>query len=734
MKTVILILVSFLSLTNVFGQNSWEWQNFTPGELSSVCFADNLNGWAVSWNGEILHTTNGGKEWEYQRALPIQTEQYIEVFFLDKNEGWICGRSLQEASLLYTTNSGETWERQSNFAARKNLYSIFFIDENNGWIGSDSGKIFRTIDGGESWDEVTVNPGEWGNSIWSIQFLNKNTGFAIMGKSIIKTEDGGASWQIKYTDDNYNYSLSTVYFLDSLNGWVIGEIRKLIHTTDGGNTWIEDSTVAKWGGYLSDIYFADTLHGIIIGRYGIDAEKGFICKTIDGGANWTRKEEMKALNSISAVDKKHIWTVGLSSIYYSNNFGVEWESQVSDITGMLSSLCFIDDVHGWTTSWTFTPGLFETTDGGNSWVKKLDVRGRDLSFIDNYGWVLASHSIYSSNDNFDTWIEQPLEFFVGGAESIYFVNKNLGFCVGWFGPIIKTVDGGDTWTALDTSKHYYLRSVYFLDENHGWAAGTYFAENNQPGDPTYGHILRTTDGGQTWSEYVTDDGFSLRDIFFIDKNTGWAVGGNADHYEYPLLHTIDGGISWSKQSSFSSNSLRSVYFIDKNTGWVTNSNGTIFKSTDGGNTWNAQFSTNTSSGRGFSLNAIQFINRNIGWVVGDNGVILKTINGGSTFVNNNGSLQYYRTIQLYRNFPNPFNPSTTIEYQIPRNGGLVKLKVYDITGQEIAKLVNKEQAMGKYKVVFDASRLSSGVYFYRLQFSSNNDRSFTKSMKMVLLK
>ncbi len=83
---------------------------------------------------------------------------------------------------------------------------------------------------------------------------------------------------------------------------------------------------------------------------------------------------------------------------------------------------------------------------------------------------------------------------------------------------------------------------------------------------------------------------------------------------------------------------------------------------------------------------------------------------------------------LSQNYPNPFNPTTTISYQIPEDS-FVSLKVYDITGQEVATLVNKEQTTGKYKVSFDASSLSSGVYLYRIQSGS-----FTKSIKMILLK
>ena len=83
---------------------------------------------------------------------------------------------------------------------------------------------------------------------------------------------------------------------------------------------------------------------------------------------------------------------------------------------------------------------------------------------------------------------------------------------------------------------------------------------------------------------------------------------------------------------------------------------------------------------------------------------------------------------LGQNFPNPFNPSTTIKYSIPKNS-LVRLKVYNILGEEVAILVNEEKPVGTYEVKFNATNLPSGVYFYRLQAGS-----FVETKKMIIIK
>ena len=86
------------------------------------------------------------------------------------------------------------------------------------------------------------------------------------------------------------------------------------------------------------------------------------------------------------------------------------------------------------------------------------------------------------------------------------------------------------------------------------------------------------------------------------------------------------------------------------------------------------------------------------------------------------------TYRLYQNFPNPFNPVTTIKYSIPHNS-FVYIKLYDILGREIKTLVAKEEKAGNYEVKFDGSDLSSGIYFYTM--SVNN---FIETRKMVILK
>jgi hypothetical protein len=83
---------------------------------------------------------------------------------------------------------------------------------------------------------------------------------------------------------------------------------------------------------------------------------------------------------------------------------------------------------------------------------------------------------------------------------------------------------------------------------------------------------------------------------------------------------------------------------------------------------------------------------------------------------------------LAQNYPDPFNPSTTIDYSIPESGN-VKLKVYNSLGEKVATLVNEIKSRGNYEINFNASELASGIYFYQLKSGS-----FVKTKKKIILR
>jgi hypothetical protein len=114
------------------------------------------------------------------------------------------------------------------------------------------------------------------------------------------------------------------------------------------------------------------------------------------------------------------------------------------------------------------------------------------------------------------------------------------------------------------------------------------------------------------------------------------------------------------------------------------------------------------------------------WGVRDNGAISRygTPISGVTRISIETPVNY----TLSQNYPNPFNPTTKINFALPKSG-LVTLKVYDIVGKEVATLVNEVKNAGSYSVDFNASNLSSGMYFYKVSVNG-----FSEIKKMMLIK
>jgi len=109
------------------------------------------------------------------------------------------------------------------------------------------------------------------------------------------------------------------------------------------------------------------------------------------------------------------------------------------------------------------------------------------------------------------------------------------------------------------------------------------------------------------------------------------------------------------------------------------------------------------------------------------GLFVIKIGSAPLGINSNGIIP--SEFAMKQNYPNPFNPSTTIEFSVPKNS-YITLKVFDVLGKQVALLADEFKQAGNYKVNFDAGRLSSGIYYYRLE----SDNGYSESKKMILTK
>ncbi|MEO7356165.1 MAG: YCF48-related protein [Ignavibacteria bacterium] len=271
-------------------------------------------------------------------------------------------------------------------------------------------------------------------------------------------------------------------------------------------------------------------------------------------------------------------------------------------------------------------------------------------------------------------------------DQLYFSDLNTGTVVGNNNTILRTINGGVNWELQTSTPSDRFNSIFFLNSNTGFICAS-------------SSIRKTINGGTNWLQITNVGGY---DIIFTDTSTGYACG-----VAGRIRKTTDGGFNWVNQVINVSGFLNGLSFVNNTNGFVVGGDGDITRTTDGGLNWIAQIRTTLNV-----LSDVFITNLNTAYIVGDFGTILKTTNGGLVFIKaNNNTIP--SNSSLFQNFPNPFNSSTVIKYQI-KNSSNVNLKLYNLEGKEISVLVKEKQNPGLYEVLFDSQGMSSGIYFYSI--------------------
>jgi photosystem II stability/assembly factor-like uncharacterized protein len=406
-----------------------------------------------------------------------------------------------------------------------------------------------------------------------------------------------------------------------------------------------------------------------------------------------------------------------------------WESVTSGSTANFNALYLVNDSVGYVAGDNGT--VLKTTDGGTSWT--------DIS-------PSGANNLYG----------------------IYFFNEDSGLVVGQTGKIFRTVDGGATWSEISSGIFSKLHTVSFYGN-----IGICGAQDQG--------ILYSQDAGRTWT--VFQSGFMGGGFFgasMVNENVGF-LGGENSIFQPILAKTTNGGVNWNFSVFYLNNNegrILALDFVNPDTGFAAsrlwNGGGAISLTTDGGQNWNTTIFNSTMSGveavavdttvvvyavgdqgiivksvngGGFwmfqnsgvstNLNAVQFLNPDTGFVVGNGGVILRTTTGGEppNSLTDEHPTEIPRTTRLVGNYPNPFNPSTRIVYQLATTARVV-LEIFDITGRRIALVNEGVRPAGSYRTEWQAGSLPGGVYFCRMTAIALDNTKFThqQTIKMVLLR
>lgn len=309
----------------------------------------------------------------------------------------------------------------------------------------------------------------------------------------------------------------------------------------------------------------------------------------------------------------------------------------------------------------------------------------------------------------------------------------------------RSTDGGITWEADMQLTSDPANSVYPAIAVSDSVVHAVWFDDRDGNDEIY--YKRSTDGGKNWEadtrltnssylSWVPSVSVSNSDVHVV-----WTDDRDGNDETY-YKRSTDGGITWEQDTRLTNNSANSwnpsisvagkflhlVWWDDRD------GNAEIYykQSTDSGLNWGMD--TRLSNAPDFSNRPSISVSDSVLHVVWRDfrdqnwEIYYKRFSSGNMTSVKNPVSELPEGYKLEQNYPNPFNPSTKISFRISYPG-FVSLKVYDVLGKEVATLVNEEKPSGEFEVEFVAGRLSSGIYFYKLQ--SGN---FSQTKKMLLLK
>ncbi|MEO8232564.1 MAG: YCF48-related protein, partial [Ignavibacteriota bacterium] len=408
---------------------------------------------------------------------------------------------------------------------------------------------------------------------------------------------------------------------------------------------------------------------------------------------------------------------GRSVIYKCDNKGENLELKYNSVGQIVNSMQFIAELNGIAVG---DEGLLlKTQDGGNTWLQETVTTTEDLNFVkfsSQLGFIGGNNGLLlRTSDSGSNWTQISL-----GTNkdimSILIHTQNNIWLVGKDGLIMKSEDAGLNWVTISASSDYDLNSIASKSNLH---IGIYGGKKVD-GTP---FIMESHNSGNSWVFENTSS--NLRSINFVypSGNSAWAVGDygtilNAAIWFTPVeltsftatLNRTKVNINWQTATELNNQGFEIQRKIE-NYDWATIG----FRTGKGTTTEHTSYFYEDDISE---INVTKLLYR------------LKQIDFDGTFSYSDEVEVVTEPFDyaLYQNFPNPFNPSTIIKYEVPKISN-IKLEIFDVLGRNIRTLVNAEKPAGRYEVEFDASLLASGIYYYRIKASD-----FVQTKKMMLIK
>jgi photosystem II stability/assembly factor-like uncharacterized protein len=378
-----------------------------------------------------------------------------------------------------------------------------------------------------------------------------------------------------------------------------------------------------------------------------------------------------------AVSGTNLFAGTGGGVFLSTNNGTNWTAVDS---GLTNSIITAFAVSGTNIFVGTRGGVFLSTNNGTSWTAV------DSGLTETNVNALA----VSTNGSGDT--------------NIFVAIKSVAI---GFGSIYLSTNNGTHWTGVNTGLDGSRSDCLYASDTNLFTStedGLYLSTNN-------GTNWAAIDSGLT--EPYGDEAYA-----FAGYDTYLFAGGY-----HGVFRSTNNGTSWTAVDSGLTNTFVNALAVSGTNLFAGTASGGVFLSTNNGTSWSA---VNTSlANKVVTCFAISGTNLFAGTYGG--GVWRRSLSDMVTGVNNVKS-GLPKEFSLHQNYPNPFNPATTISFYLPSKS-FVSLKIFDLLGKEIATIVSEEMPAGSYSRQWNAAKISSGIYFYRLQASA-----FIETKKLILLR
>ena len=469
----------------------------------------------------------------------------------------------------YGTGPSGGWCWQNRIPASVTLYGGAAANADTAWAIGELGVVVKTNDGGATWQRVRGNDGT-GGFFKSMSAVDSNTVWAAgAGGQIIKTVDGGKIWT-KQTSGSSNI-LNDVVANSASVAWAVG-VDAALRTSDGGSTWQKLTTLA------APLYRLSAPTSAI--AY-VTIQPDSVARTSDSGVTWATTQLVGLAGSlataISAPSAGVAWVVGQNGLVERTTDGATWSNTSKPKQGTASPLSILA-FNALTAYISYDDAtIAQTTDGGVSW------------------------SLFAGNRFSPT-------------EALFAADANTLWGVGVVGAILHSTDAGATWSEQSRGPRLPLLSVAAVDANTAWTAG-------------FGCVIsRTTDAGASWplvrddSAFLTPSDEGACEVSSVSATSAWAAGGFGDL----VIKTSDGGTTW--QPGYASAGVTTVTVVDPNTVWIGGPNGFIAKTVNAGAMWTTQ-----NSGTTRRIFKVYALDAQVAYAAFDDGSVRRTGDGGVTW-------------------------------------------------------------------------------------------------------